>query len=63
MIKAKRGSIEIIGNRTEILAELSTIISTLAERDLKGVMVAMSIGLKDHDDLESTINELLEDDD
>ena len=63
MIKAKRGLVKIIGNRSEILAELSTIISTLAEKDLKGVMVAMAVGLKNQDDLEGIINELLEDDD
>ena len=67
MIKVNKGEILTVGKRATVMAELSVLIDSMAEEDYKGTLVAIMLGLKDHDDemgdLFNKLDDFLEDKD
>lgn len=67
MIKVNKGEVLISGKKATVMAELSVLIDDMAEEDYRGTLIAIVLGLKDHDDemgdLFDKLDDFLEDKD
>lgn len=67
MIKVNKGEIVAVGRKSAVMAELSVLIDSMAEKDFRGTLIAIVLGLKDHDDemgdLFDKLDDFLEDKD
>lgn len=63
MIKANKGNLEVVGTQSQVMAELSTIVSALNEQDEIGTIIAVALGLGiEKKDIRKIIGELRDED-
>ena len=63
MIKANKGNLEVMGTQSQVMAELSTIVSALNEQDEIGTIIAVALGLGiEKKDIRKIIGELRDED-
>ena len=63
MIKASKGNLEVMGTQSQVMAELSTIVSALNEQDEIGTIIAVALGLGiEKKDIRKIIGELRDED-
>lgn len=61
MIKVNKGEIVAVGRKSAVMAELSVLIDSMAEKDYEGTLIAIILGLKDHNDAVESLCDKLDD--